>query len=77
MLLSGLLENEKNWKKRVSGCNSVAIKTMKILQNFRITLRFPFGSSKLSPTPYMSRSYISIYEWNIVAHTMAVSQYGM
>ena len=74
MLLSGLLQNEKSWKKRVSRCNSVAVKTMKVLQNFRITLPFPFRSSQLSPTPHMPRSYISLYECIIVAHTMAVSQ---
>ena len=28
MLLPGLLENEKRWKERVSGCNSVAVKTL-------------------------------------------------
>ena len=63
MLLPGLLENEKSWKKRISECNSVAVKPMKILQNFRITPPFPFGSSKLSPTPhtYLAMLLISVY----------------
>ena len=30
-----------------AGCNSVAVKTMKILQNFRITLPFPFLQTSL------------------------------
>ena len=38
------LKMKKSWKKRVSACNSVDVKTMKILRNFRITLPFPFES---------------------------------
>ena len=34
----------RKMKKRVSGCDSVDVKTMKILQNFRVTLPFPFES---------------------------------
>ena len=45
-LLLELLQNKKKLEKRVSERNSVAVKTMKIHQNFRITLPlpFPFGS---------------------------------
>ena len=38
------LKMKKSWKKRGSGCNSLDIKTMKILQNFRVTPPFPFES---------------------------------
>ena len=38
------LKMKKSGKKRVSGCNSVDVKTLKILQNFRTTLPFPFES---------------------------------
>ena len=59
------LKIKKVRKKRVSRCNSVAVKTMKILQNFRITLPFSFGSWKLSSHPtcflYMRVDYCGTY----------------
>ena len=63
MLLPGLLENEKSWKKRVSECNSVAVKPMKILQNFRITPPFPFLEvQSFHPHPtYLAMLLISVY----------------
>ena len=36
------LKMKKSWKKRVSGCYSVDVKTMKVLQNFRICVRVDY-----------------------------------
>ena len=68
MLLSGLLENEKSWKKRVSGCNSVAVKTMKVLQNFRITYPSLLEVHSFHPHPTCLASisvYMSVLLWHI------------
>ena len=62
--MPGLLEIEKSWKKRVSECNSVAIKTTKII---------PFWKLKALTHP----TCLLIWEWIIVAHTTAVSQNGI
>ena len=62
------LKMKKSWKKRVSGCNSVAVKTMKI----RINLLY-WKLKAFTPTPHISY----IWEWIIVAHTTAVSQNGI
>ena len=59
---------KKAEKKRVSGCNSVAVKTMKI----RINLLY-CKLKAFTPTPHISY----IWEWIIVAHITAVSQNGI
>ena len=59
------LKMKKSWKKRVSGCNSVDVKTMQILQNFRITLLKAFPSLKaFTSTLHASSMYESRLLWH-------------
>ena len=65
-LLPGLLENEKKLEKRVSGCNSVAVKT---IWKFSRTLGLPYPSllevKVFTPTPHASYIYESGLLWHI------------
>ena len=67
----GCFKMKKSWKKRVSGCNSVAVKTENSPELWNYPT-LPFWKSKaFTPTPTF------LWESIIVADTTAVSQNGI